>query len=276
MAHCSSRCSPGSGSFSLTSSPNSGTERKPPGDRARSSWGAPTSAVALLCARDVVRAAADPAWQDRAPGPGVGDSRAGAPRIVAAHAARGRGRARDALPSQASAGCSSQPRGVTRPPGRVVASPLSHSKPGPVPPASSAGRSSRVDHRVATPRDVPRRSCMGRTARARCGTAPGRQGLRGADALSATGGAAAGSVTSWSWTRRIEGPRTQRDAAAQLLTHCVGPAFDPAVASALATRTSADIMLGLADYHGVAGLAYERLRDVDAAAPFIADLHVRY
>jgi len=83
-------------------------------------------------------------------------------------------------------------------------------------------------------------------------------------------------VTSWSWTRRIEGPRTQRDAAAQLLTHCVGPAFDPAVASALATRTSADIILGLADYHGVAGLAYERLRDVDAAAPFIADLHVRY
>jgi hypothetical protein len=83
-------------------------------------------------------------------------------------------------------------------------------------------------------------------------------------------------VTSWSWTRRIEGPRTQRDAAAQLLTHCVGPAFDPATATWLATRTSADIILALADYHGVAGLAYERLREIDAAAPFIQDLHVRY
>jgi hypothetical protein len=83
-------------------------------------------------------------------------------------------------------------------------------------------------------------------------------------------------VTSWSWTRRIEGPRTQRNAAAQLLVHCVGPAFDPATASRLATRTSPDIILALADYHGVAGLAYERLRELDAAAPFIADLHVRY
>ena len=83
-------------------------------------------------------------------------------------------------------------------------------------------------------------------------------------------------MTSWSWTRRIEGPRTQRDAAAQLLTHCVGPTFDPATAARLVTRTSADIILALADYHGVAGLAYERLRKVEAATPFITDLHDRY
>lgn len=83
-------------------------------------------------------------------------------------------------------------------------------------------------------------------------------------------------MTSWSWTRRIEGPRAQREAAAQLLTLCVGPAFDPATAGRIAAQTSADIVVALADYHGVAGLAYEQLREVDAAAPFIADLHARY
>jgi hypothetical protein len=54
-------------------------------------------------------------------------------------------------------------------------------------------------------------------------------------------------------------------------------AFDASDATRLLARTSPEIVLALADYHGVAGLAYERLRSLDSAPEtLIRDLHARY
>jgi len=86
-------------------------------------------------------------------------------------------------------------------------------------------------------------------------------------------------VNSWSWNRRIEGPRAQREAAAELLKDCVRDtsSFDPGTAARLLAQTSPEIILALADYHGVTGMVYERLRSLDAAPkPLIAELRERY
>lgn len=86
-------------------------------------------------------------------------------------------------------------------------------------------------------------------------------------------------MNSWSWTRRVKGPRAQRHAAAQLLKHCVREtsSFDLETAARLLERTSPEIVLAMADYHGVTGMLYERLRSLDAAPePFIAELRDRY
>jgi hypothetical protein len=54
-------------------------------------------------------------------------------------------------------------------------------------------------------------------------------------------------------------------------------AFDVATASALLARTSPEILLALAEYHGVTGLAYERLRTLPSAPEgLVATLHDRY
>jgi len=86
-------------------------------------------------------------------------------------------------------------------------------------------------------------------------------------------------VSSWSWTRRVKGPRPQREAAARLLTLCARDLsqFDAVTASALLARTSPEIVLALAEYHGVTGLAYERLRTLPSTPEaFVATLHDRY
>jgi hypothetical protein len=55
-------------------------------------------------------------------------------------------------------------------------------------------------------------------------------------------------VNSWSWTRRIEGSRAQREAAAELLKGCVRDktSFDLETAARLLAQTSPEIILGLA------------------------------
>lgn len=86
-------------------------------------------------------------------------------------------------------------------------------------------------------------------------------------------------MSSWSWTRRVKGPRAQRQAAAQLLILCARDvtSFDPGAAEALLARTSPEILMALAEYHGVSGMVYERLRSIEAApALLLAELHDRY
>jgi len=85
-------------------------------------------------------------------------------------------------------------------------------------------------------------------------------------------------MNSWSWTRRVAGPRDQRRAAAALLTRCVRgeAADDPSTPSRLSSIPS-EMLLSLADYHGVAGMAYEQLRSIDGADEgLIAELRRAY
>lgn len=86
-------------------------------------------------------------------------------------------------------------------------------------------------------------------------------------------------MNSWSWTRRVAGSRSQREAGACLLRQCVldAKAFDPGIATRLLAQTSPEIVLSLADYHGVTGMSYERLRSVDGAPLLLVEaLRERY
>jgi hypothetical protein len=86
-------------------------------------------------------------------------------------------------------------------------------------------------------------------------------------------------VNSWSWTRRIDGSREQRAAGAELLRQCVLPddAERAEVLSRLLERTTPGIVVALAEYHGVAGLAYDRLRQLEAPpAELMGPLRERY
>lgn len=74
-------------------------------------------------------------------------------------------------------------------------------------------------------------------------------------------------MTSWSWTRRIDGPRSERLAVVRLLVEAVraGGIQDVAAASALLTHVSPDMVLGLARFHGVSGLVLTPFRAIEGA-----------
>lgn len=79
--------------------------------------------------------------------------------------------------------------------------------------------------------------------------------------------------------RRSPGSRVERDAASQLLVDVAmeRPRLGTESATTLLSRTTPDVLLALADYHGVSGLAYERLRELPAAPePLVAELRQRY
>lgn len=86
-------------------------------------------------------------------------------------------------------------------------------------------------------------------------------------------------MNAWSWTRRVQGSRAQRKAAAELLTQCVRDpsSFDLGTAAGVLAQSSPEIVLAMADYHGVSGMVYERLQALEAAPePFMAELRERY
>jgi hypothetical protein len=86
-------------------------------------------------------------------------------------------------------------------------------------------------------------------------------------------------MSSWSWTRRIEGPRSDRHATARLLTQAVRREgiVDHAGAADLVGRVAPRMILSLAHYHGVAGMLYEQLRPVEGVPePLMAALRAAY
>ena len=79
--------------------------------------------------------------------------------------------------------------------------------------------------------------------------------------------------------RRRLGSQAERRAAFQLLVACVREPdeLEPQAAMRVISGTPSDVILALADYHGVAGLAYERLSRMPAAPErLVRELNARY
>lgn len=86
-------------------------------------------------------------------------------------------------------------------------------------------------------------------------------------------------ANSWSWSRRVEGRRSDRLAIARALIDCAradGPR-DPSGAVEILARSSSQTVMALVRFHGVGGLLYQALRPLDGVpTELIADLRSEY